>query len=106
MGFDTTAVYNNLVSLSQRVKPCVDNGTYKTINDALRAMIYKPLGLTNLCTFEEWKEKGFAVKSGSKALPLWAQKAPEEIEEGKSKYKIGFYFSDSQVVKREKALNP
>ena len=103
---ETQTIYRNLVQLSQRVKPTVENGTFKSINEALREMIYKPLGLTNLSTYEEWKEKGFAVKKGSKALVLWAQKPESEIEEGKSKYQLGFYFAESQVAKMRKALNP
>ena len=45
---------------------------FPTVNGLLR-YYYQSKGYTDLKTFRQWKEEGFSVKKGEKAILLWAQ---------------------------------
>lgn len=45
---------------------------FPTVNGFLR-YYYESRGYKELKTFKQWKEEGFSVKKGEKAILLWAQ---------------------------------
>ena len=45
---------------------------FPTVNGLLR-YYYQSKGYTDLKTFRQWKEEGFSMKKGEKAILLWAQ---------------------------------
>ena len=45
---------------------------FPTVNGLLR-YYYESRGYKDLKTFRQWKEEGFSVKKGEKAILLWAQ---------------------------------
>ena len=45
---------------------------FPTVNGLLR-YYYESRGYKELKTFKQWKEEGFSVKKGEKAILLWAQ---------------------------------
>ncbi len=82
-------------------------------NELLREH-YAQAGHTELKSFSEWKEAGYYVKKGEKAILLWAHPKPSrEAKEfaksqGKSKdeakndfYPLAYLFSSKQVAKRQ-----
>jgi len=75
------------------------------VNQAIHYFIYKNVELR---TFYEWKQEGYTVKKGSKALLFWGQpiKASHfDDNDDEKKYKffpIAFVFKKSDVVKPEK----
>ena len=82
-------------------------------NELLRQH-YAQAGHTELKSFSEWKEAGYYVKKGEKAILLWAHPKPSrEAKElaksqGKSEdeakndfYPLAYLFSSKQVAKRQ-----
>lgn len=82
-------------------------------NELLREH-YAQAGHTELKSFSEWKEAGYYVKKGEKAILLWAHPKPSrEAKEfaksqGKSEYEakndfypLAYLFSSKQVAKRQ-----
>jgi hypothetical protein len=98
-----------LKAMSRAVKPLVgEEGQYDSINEAIVEVFYKPEGHNELYTFNQWKEKGFAVRKGEKALFVWGSPVdrnkdskgnkidPEKDEE--EFYPLCFLFSNKQVA--------
>lgn len=88
-------------------------GVEKKPNELLREH-YAQAGHTELKSFSEWKEAGYYVKKGEKAILLWAHPKPSrEAKEfaksqGKSEdeakndfYPLAYLFSSKQVAKRQ-----
>ena len=82
-------------------------------NELLRVH-YAQAGHTELKSFSEWKEAGYYVKKGEKAILLWAHPKPsreaKELakSEGKNEdeakndfYPLAYLFSSKQVAKRQ-----
>ena len=82
-------------------------------NELLREH-YAQAGHTELKSFSEWKEAGYYVKKGEKAILLWAHPKPsreaKELakSEGKNEdeakndfYPLAYLFSSKQVAKRQ-----
>ena len=82
-------------------------------NELLRQH-YAQAGHTELKSFSEWKEAGYYVKKGEKAILLWAHPKPsreaKELakSEGKNEdeakndfYPLAYLFSSKQVAKRQ-----
>lgn len=82
-------------------------------NELLREH-YAQAGHTELKSFSEWKEAGYYVKKGEKAILLWAHPKPsrEAKEFAKSQgnsedeakndfYPLAYLFSSKQVAKRQ-----
>lgn len=82
-------------------------------NELLRQH-YAQAGHTELKSFSEWKEAGYYVKKGEKAILLWAHPIPsreaKELakSEGKNEdeakndfYPLAYLFSSKQVAKRQ-----
>ena len=82
-------------------------------NELLRQH-YAQAGHTELKSFSEWKEAGYYVKKGEKAILLWAHPKPSreakelaksqgknEDEEKNDFYPLAYLFSSKQVAKRQ-----
>lgn len=82
-------------------------------NELLREH-YAQAGHTELKSFSEWKEAGYYVKKGEKAILLWAHPQPSreakefaksqgksEDEAKKDFYPLAYLFSSKQVAKRQ-----
>ena len=91
---------NELKSLAQL------NGKEAHVNELLREF-YAGSGHTELKTFEQWKEQGFSVRKGEKALLLWgkpkARQTEEQTEDGSEEsttefYPLAFMFCMQQVT--------
>ena len=91
-----------LIEYSNLVKPLVEQGICTTINQAIKTAIYSDIELN---TFKGWKEKGYSVMKGEKALLLWGaprknkQEDAEESENETSFFPICYVFSINQVQK-------
>lgn len=90
-----------------------------TVNGLLR-FHYACQGCSNLKTFKEWKEAGYVVRKGEKALLIWGtpvisktekeriaelkkQGKEEEAKEAKEDFfPLCYLFAESQVHKTEK----
>ena len=96
-----------LKDLSAAYSLLVKEGAIGTINEGL-AMYYAEQGHTTLKSFKRWKEEGFMIKKGSKALLLWGEpkllnKQPEENKKENEKeqtfFPVAYVFSNLQVEK-------
>lgn len=103
-----------LKSLCTNLKAAQNMGAYSdcnTMNELLKAF-YAEAGHTELKTFQQWKENGYSVKRGEKAILLWGTpKATKEsrqaaAEEGKNEdeakedfFPLAYMFSNKQVHK-------
>lgn len=94
-----------LKSISAGFKMLVKEGAIESVNIGL-ATYYAEQGHTTLKTFKQWKDEGFAVKKGSKALLMWGQpknynKSEEtpkkEGEKEEQFYPLAYVFSNLQV---------
>ena len=87
------------------------NGQEANVNELLRDF-YAGTGHTELKTFDQWKEDGYFIRKGEKALLLWGKpKASknaiqEATQQGKSEedadtdfYPLAYLFSQQQVTK-------
>lgn len=101
-----------LKDLSNQLKTMAEqSGQEATVNELLR-QYYAEARHTDLKTFDQWKEKGFAVRKGEKAFLLWgkptASKTAKQTttEQGKPEedakndfYPLAYLFSQQQVTK-------
>lgn len=94
--------------LKQLAKETLINQEY-TVNDLLRKF-YAGSGHSDLRTFNEWKEAGYHVRKGEKAILLWATPKPskqskeaaksagQNEEDAKDDYfPVAYLFSQMQV---------
>ena len=88
-------------------------GKEETPNELLREY-YAQAGHTELKTFEEWKQAGFYIRKGEKAILLWghpnpsrqakeaAKQAGKPEEEAENDfYPLAYLFSNQQVAPRQ-----
>jgi hypothetical protein len=101
---------NELKELSRHLqKQAQDHGLKTSTNFLLREW-YAADGHKELKTFEQWKEAGYFVRKGEKALLLWGHPKPSKqalttaTENGKTEedaendfYPIAYVFSNMQV---------
>lgn len=101
---------NELKELSRQLqKQAQDHGLKTSTNFLLREW-YAADGHKELKTFEQWKEAGYFVRKGEKALLLWGHPKPSKqalttaTENGKTEedaendfYPIAYVFSNMQV---------
>lgn len=93
-----------LKSLSAGYKMLIKEGAIDSVNEGL-AMYYAEQGHTTLKSYRRWKEDGFQVKRGSKALLLWGQPkaytkettAKTEQEKEEQFFPVAYVFSNLQV---------
>lgn len=50
-----------------------------TINEMLREYYRKENGVTELNTFDQWKEKGYTVRKGEKAFLFWGKPRAKQV---------------------------
>lgn len=95
--------------LKQLAKETLTNPGEHTVNDLLRKF-YAGSGHSDLRTFNEWKEAGYHVRKGEKAILLWATPKPskqskeaaksagKDEEEAKDDFfPVAYLFSQMQV---------
>ena len=83
-----------LKELSKKLQlQALEHGLKTSTNFLLRQW-YASDGHKELKTFEQWKEQGFSVRKGEKALLLWQN----ESEESTEFYPLAFLFSQQQVT--------
>ena len=88
-------------------------GKEETPNELLREY-YAQAGHTELKTFEEWKQAGFYIRKGEKAILLWGHPKPSrqakeaakqagkpEEEAENDFYPLAYLFSNQQVAPRQ-----
>lgn len=88
-------------------------GMEETPNELLREY-YAQAGHTELKTFDEWKQAGFYIRKGEKAILLWGHPKPSRQakeaakQEGKPEeeaendfYPLAYLFSNQQVAPRK-----
>lgn len=103
----TNTKRQELKALSKIVKPAVKEGIYNSINEGLADLYYQD-GHTELKSFNKWKESGYHVKKGEKALLLWGEKrkatgTPEVYKEPDEYefFPVAYLFSNKQVEKKK-----
>lgn len=97
-----------LKALSAGYKMLIKEGAIDSINEGL-AMYYAELGHKVLKSYRRWREEGFQVKRGSKALLMWGepkpikkngeQPTPKQPQEEKEDtfFPLAYVFSNLQV---------
>ena len=91
-----------LKSLSAGFKLLIKEGAIGSINEGL-VNYYAEQGHTTLNSYRRWKELGYQVKKGSKALLLWGEPVTRNeneqlTEEKKEKFfPLAYVFSNLQV---------
>lgn len=93
-----------LKELSNGLRILVKQGAIESVNEGLKS-IYAEQGHTELNTFNQWREKGFLVKKGSKALLLWGRPVskPQDQDQEQDEYSffpVCYVFSNLQVEQR------
>lgn len=94
-----------LKALSAGFKMLVKEGAIDSVNTGL-VQYYAELGHTTLKSYKRWKEEGFQVRKGMKALLLWGEPKPiktpaepkKEGEEEDTFFPVAFVFSNLQVA--------
>jgi hypothetical protein len=78
-------------------------GLFDSVNQGLDS-IYAKEGHTELHSFRQWKQKGFQVMRGEKALLFWGQtlKGKEKLQPGTEEkdfefWPLAYLFSQKQV---------
>jgi hypothetical protein len=94
---------DELKAISQGFKPLVKEGAIGSVNEGLENY-YREQGHADLKSYNRWKEAGFQVKKGMKALLLWGEpkpikKAGVEVKEGEEEsfFPLSYVFSNLQV---------
>jgi hypothetical protein len=98
-----------LIEISTFVRMSVKEGIYDSVNEGLHEIYTgKQNEIEEFNTFNQWKEKGYTVKKGSKAFLFWGQpRQVSQVPEGSTEpeeYKywpICYLFSNCQVHKME-----
>jgi len=91
-----------LKSLSAPFKLLLKEGAIGSINEGL-ANYYAEQGHTTLNSYRRWKELGFQVKKGSKALLMWGEpvdkknKEQQQEEDKDPFFPLAYVFSNLQV---------
>lgn len=77
-------------------------GMEESPNELLREY-YAQAGHTELKTFEEWKQAGFYIRKGEKAILLWGHPKPSrQAKEAENDfYPLAYLFSNQQVAPRQ-----
>ena len=87
--------------ISQTLKELKKHGDIKSINEGLKE-IYRQQGSTDLRTFQQWKQAGYQVKRGQKAIYLWGRQTRKTITENGQEKEVTYFplipvFSENQV---------
>ena len=92
---------SEIKEISQTLKELKEHGDIKSINEGLKE-IYRQQGNTDLRTFQQWKQAGYQIKRGQKAIYLWGRQTRKTITENGQEREITFFpllpvFSENQV---------
>ena len=92
---------SEIKEISQTLKELKEHGDIKSINEGLKE-IYRQQGNKDLRTFQQWKQAGYQVKRGQKALYIWGSQKRKTITENGQEREITFFpllavFSENQV---------
>lgn len=95
---------NDLKELSKAAAELVKQQKAASVNDAL-VLIYAMQGHDEVHSFNQWKELGYVVKKGEKALLLWGEprkglKQEKQQDNEKDEFKffpLAYVFSNKQV---------
>ena len=93
---------DELKALSAPLVTAKQMGDIKTINEGL-VKLYRSQGHTILNTFHQWKDQGMSIKSGERALLLWAKPKGSTVEDSDDDFKffpLCYVFSENQVIKK------
>jgi hypothetical protein len=93
-----------LKAMSKAAKMLVSTGAVDSINEALVEM-YRNEGHEEIHSFRKWRELGFTVNKGEKALLLWGQPRQAHNQEKKQDnendefkfWPLAYVFSNKQV---------
>ena len=75
MNPEIKAKREQLKAISKGFQMLVKEGAIDSVNTGL-AQYYAEQGHTTLNSYRKWKEQGFQVKQGSKALLMWGEPQP------------------------------
>jgi hypothetical protein len=99
-----------LKAVSSFARILVKEGAFSSVNEYLLQM-YAEQGHEELATIYEWNSRGYSVKKGSKALPIWGKPKPlqkgkeekaEQDEEDKADYfPVCYMFSNAMVERKQ-----
>lgn len=103
---------DELKALSAPFKILVKEGLIPSINAGL-AEHYAESGHTVLKSYREWKNAGYQVQQGSKALLFWATPRPvnpskenQRSEDEDTFFPVAYLFSNLQVKQLESGAQP
>jgi hypothetical protein len=114
-GFDRKKEYKShrefLKVVSKFAKQLVAQGYAESVNCVL-ILQYEDQGHEDLATLQEWNKRGYSIKKGSKALPIWGkpkplkkkeaeQKKDKEQEEEENYWPICYLFSSAMVERKQ-----
>ena len=95
-----------LKAISAGYQILVKQGAIDSVNEGL-AMYYRELGHHTIKSYRRWREEGYQVKKGSKALLMWGEpknikkheeKKPDAEQNGKADFfPVAYVFSNLQV---------
>ncbi len=97
---------DELKSLSTGFKMLIKEGAIGSVNEGL-ANYYAEQGHTTLKSYRRWKEDGYQVKKGSKALLMWGEPQPLRRQDGQPEEKedsffpLAYVFSNLQVEQKK-----
>jgi hypothetical protein len=100
-----------LKAISAFAKILVKEGAAESVNAVILEQ-YADQGHEDLATIGEWNKRGYSIKKGSRALPIWArpkalkkkgeqQPKPGTEEDESSFFPICYLFSSAMVERRQ-----
>ncbi len=95
----------HLLELSSKVRPLVEAGEFKNVNEAILLKVYTHDGNNEFKTYDQWKRDGFQVNKGAQAFYIWGKPLSKQQEEqgieanpeGRQFFPLCFLFSNKQV---------
>lgn len=104
----------NLSNLAREMREDDPDLLEMTINDIIIEQFYTKDGHTEFALFNDWRQRGYKIKKGSKAFVIWgkkrkAQKAAEEPEKDPDEFKffpLAYLFSNKQVEPLKQKESP
>jgi hypothetical protein len=100
-----------LKAVSVSAKMLVKEGFADSVNEVILSN-YEKQGHKDLATLAEWNSRGYSVKKGSRALPIWGKPKPlgkkkeasqptASEEEENSFFPVCYLFSSAMVERRQ-----
>ncbi len=93
-----------LKDISGFVKELVEKQIFSSVNEAVMTLFYERNGNTEFHSYNDWLNKGFQVKKGATAYPIWARpmselkkEKGEQFDQENDFHPIAKLFSNKQV---------